>query len=78
LGIDLQEESNKSHSWKGWEQSGTLFMFIKYLFTPTRKADIETTDKFIELATIAMDVIIKELLDKNKATYKYLSISGTA
>ena len=51
---------------------------LKYLFTPTQKADVETTDKVIELTTIAMHAIIKELLDKKRATYTYLSISGTA
>ena len=47
-------------------------------FISTQKADVEMTDKVIEHTIIAMDGIIKELFDENKATYNYLSISGTA
>ncbi len=48
---------------------------LKNLFSPNREADTPTTDKVYELWSIAVTTIIAELLDQNKATYKYLSIS---
>jgi hypothetical protein len=50
---------------------------LKYVFAPIRETDIKTTDMVYELAPIAVNAIITELLDEKKATFKYLSISGT-
>jgi hypothetical protein len=44
------------------------------LFNPTRKSAAATYDRTLELARIAADAIISELLDETKATAKYLSI----
>jgi hypothetical protein len=48
---------------------------LKSLFSPRREADIMTTDRVHELGSIAASTIITELLDQNKATYKYLLVS---
>jgi len=45
------------------------------LFSPRREADLATTDRVHELGSIAASTIIRELLDQNKALYKYLSLS---
>ena len=45
---------------------------LKSLFSPRREADLATTDTVHELGSIAASTIIRELLDQNKATYKYL------
>jgi hypothetical protein len=48
---------------------------LNSLFSPRREADLATTDMVHELGSIAASTIIRELLDQNKATYKYLSVS---
>ena len=48
---------------------------LNSLFSPQREADLATTDMVHELGSIAASTIIRELLDQNKATYKYLSVS---
>jgi hypothetical protein len=45
------------------------------LFSPRREADLAATDRVHELGSIAASTIIRELLDQNKATYKYLLLS---
>ena len=45
------------------------------LFHPTKASDMETTPRVIELAEVATEAIVRELLDEKKATYKYLSVS---
>ena len=45
------------------------------LFHPTKKSYVETTDRVIELSKVATDVLLQELLDESKATYKYLFVS---
>eukprot|EP00956_Cyclotella_meneghiniana_P023299 scaffold45195_cov78-Cyclotella_meneghiniana.AAC.1 len=45
------------------------------LFHPTKASDVETTPRIIELAEVATEAIVRELLDEKKATYKYLSVS---
>eukprot|EP00956_Cyclotella_meneghiniana_P030815 scaffold78775_cov36-Cyclotella_meneghiniana.AAC.2 len=48
------------------------------LFHPTKKADKQTTKLVVdELAEIATEALVRELLDEKKATYKYLSVSGS-
>ena len=47
------------------------------LFHPTKKADKQTTELVVELAEIATEALVRELLDEKKATYKYLSVSGS-
>ena len=47
------------------------------LFHPTQKSHTETTDRVIELAEVATEAIVCELLDEKKATHKYLSVSGS-
>lgn len=62
-------------------KSGTKVMQFKeavsHLFNPTRKTDKDTRNRVIELAKVATNSLITELHDKNKATYKYLSISNS-
>jgi hypothetical protein len=48
---------------------------LNSLFSPQREADLATTDTVHVLGSIAASTIIRELLDQNKATYKYLSVS---
>jgi hypothetical protein len=48
---------------------------LKNLFSPDREADKLTTDRVYELGLVAVKTIITELLDQNKATYKYVSVS---
>ena len=62
-------------------KSGTKVMQFKeavsHLFHPTRKTDKDTRKSVIKLAKVATNSLITELHDKNKATYKYLSISNS-
>ena len=54
-----------------------LKMLIKELFTPA-DPDNQSSSKMLEkVAAIGIQAILDELLDEKKATYKYLSISGT-
>ena len=48
---------------------------LKYLFDPKRLTDKETNERVIE--EVAGSAFICELLDQKKATWKYLSISGS-
>jgi hypothetical protein len=48
---------------------------LNSLFSPQREADLATTATVHELGSITTSTIIRELLDQNKATYKYLSVS---
>lgn len=48
------------------------------LFHPTKKADKQTTKRVVELSEIATEALVRELLDEKKATYKYLSVSGSS
>jgi hypothetical protein len=48
-----------------------------HLFHPTKKSDVETTEQVIELSRVATEALLRELLDEKKATYKYLSLSGS-
>ena len=75
MGIDPKKKQTKAIA----QKDGSKVVHFTLLFTTTQKADVdvETTDKVIELTIIAIDAFIKELLDKNTSTYKYLSISGT-
>jgi hypothetical protein len=49
----------------------------KEAFTPSRKSSKDTTKTVLKLIPVAVEALLKELLDVNKATYKYLSISGS-
>ena len=54
-----------------------LKMLIKELFTPTDSDNQGSTEMLEKVAAIGIQAILDELLDEKKATYKYLSISGT-
>ena len=54
-----------------------LKMLIKELFTPADPDNQSSTEMLEKVAAIGIQAIIDELLDEKKATYKYLSISGT-
>ena len=62
-------------------QDGTKIVhyarLLKYLFHPTRSMDKDTNARVIELAYVAINAFIQELLDPKKATWKYLSDSGS-
>mmetsp|Transcript_29604 Transcript_29604/g.62781 ORF Transcript_29604/g.62781 Transcript_29604/m.62781 type:complete len:567 (+) Transcript_29604:520-2220(+) len=49
----------------------------KSLFKPTRKTDKQAMKRVLELAPTATRTIVKEIDDKNKATYKYTKASKT-
>jgi hypothetical protein len=54
-----------------------LARLLKYLFNPTRRTHKATNDRVEELASIAVTAFVGELLNQKKATWKYLSISGS-
>jgi hypothetical protein len=62
-------------------QDGTKIVhfarLLKYLFNPKRITDKNTNERVVELGSVATNAFIKELLDQKKATWKYLSISGS-
>jgi hypothetical protein len=62
-------------------QDGTKVVYFarlfKYLFDPQRLTDKETKQKVLEFGPVAVIAFIRELLDEKKATWKYLSISGS-
>ena len=49
----------------------------KHLFSLKRSTVVKTKDCVLDLATTAANAILTELHDKNKATNKYLSSSGS-
>ena len=50
---------------------------IAEVFTPKNARNKESRGITIELALVAVKAMLKELLDKKKASYKYLSCSGS-
>ena len=50
---------------------------IKELFLPTNLDNQDSTEMLETIITIVTQALIDELLDDNKATYKYMSISGS-
>ena len=50
---------------------------IKELFSPTNLDNQDITKMLENITTIGIQALIDELLDEKKATYKYLSISGS-
>jgi hypothetical protein len=46
-------------------------------FNPSRKSSKDTTKTVLKLVPVAAEALLKELLDDKKATYKYLSVSGS-
>ena len=50
---------------------------IKELFSPTNLDNQDSTEILETITTIGIEALIDELLDEKKATYKYLSISGS-
>ena len=53
-------------------------MLLKELFHPSDQDNKDCTTTLEEVAHIAIEAIRMELEDENKATYKYLSISGSS
>jgi hypothetical protein len=53
-------------------------MLLKELFHPADQDNKDSTPMLEEVAAIAIEAIKIELENENKATYKYLSISGTS
>ena len=53
-------------------------MLLNELFHPKDQDNKDSTSTLEEVAKIAIEAMKKELEDPNKATYKYLSISGSA
>ena len=50
---------------------------IKELFAPTNQDNQDSTQMLENIAAIGIQALIDELEDQSKATYKYLSISGS-
>jgi hypothetical protein len=71
----FEKKQMKVILWKDGSKVVHYTRLFKNLFSPNREADKLTTDRVYELGSIAVTTIIAELLDQNKATYKYLSIS---
>ena len=49
---------------------------VEELFAPHERDNKDSTPILETLGTLALKDMIKELEDKTKATYKYLSLSG--
>jgi hypothetical protein len=47
------------------------------LFDPKQVTDIETTERVIEYASVAVQALRKEIVDEKKATWKYMPESGS-
>ena len=62
-------------------KSGTKVVHFDHLrrqlFSPARKTDRDTSHRVTELAKTAADAVLAELHDEHKATWKYLSASGS-
>ena len=54
-----------------------LKKMVEELFVPQDRNNKDSTPMLETLWTIALKAMIKELEDKTKATYKYLSLSGS-
>ena len=54
-----------------------LKKLVEELFSPQYRNNKDSTAMLETLFTIALKVMIKDLEDKKKATYKYLSLSGS-
>ena len=70
----------KKMSVTAWKSGTKVVHFAKLytmLFSSTKKTDKATTAHTKELAKNAVDAILKELHDKSKVTYNYLSVSGS-
>jgi hypothetical protein len=62
------------------DSGATVMQFAelrKELFHPSDSTNAATDDRLVELAKVAAQGILDELHDKKKATWKYLSISGS-
>ena len=53
-----------------------MAMAMKELFRPTKKTNIKTTPRLLELVAVGFTIIKTELEDPKKANYRNLSISG--
>jgi hypothetical protein len=73
--IIFKKKQMKVISWKDGSKVVHNARLLKNIFSPLREANLKTTDRVHELGSIAATTIITELLDQNKATYKYLSVS---
>ena len=52
-------------------------MLIEELFSPKDDDNKDSTEILLIVAKLAMEAMVVELEDKTKATYKYLSVSGS-
>ena len=62
------------------ESGATVMQFAelrKELFHPSDATNAATNEHLVELAKVAAQAILNELHDEKKATWKYLSISGS-
>ena len=75
----ISEFQNKKTEFlvKSQMKSFPLKKLVEELFSPQDRNNKEITTILETLVTISVKYMIKELEDKTKATYKYLSISGT-
>ena len=62
---------------KSQTKAFTLKKPVEELFSPQYRDNKDSTTMLQTLGMIAFKAMIKQLKDKTKATYKYLSISGT-
>ncbi len=62
------------------ESGATVLQFAelrKELFHPSDATNAAADERLVELAKVTAQGILNELLNENKATWKYLSISGS-
>jgi len=64
----IAKSGTKSTTWK---------MLIEELFSPQDEDNKNSTDMLKKVAATAINAMIEEMEDESKATYKYLSISGS-
>ena len=72
------EDKKTEYIKKSNSKSVPYKMLLKELFHPSDQDNKDCTSTLEEVAHIAIEAIRKELEDENKATYKYLSISGSS
>ena len=76
--MDYQCKDRTSHYAASSRTRGVpLKNLIKELFTPTDRDNQDITNILGKLTAIGIQELLYELVDDNKATHKYISISGS-
>ena len=71
------ENKNSVYVDESKEKAVQLKELFKELFSPENLDNQDSTDTLEKIAAIGITALVVELEDEKKATYKYLSISGS-